>query len=83
MKKKLIIVAIVIILLLIGYVSYVKFIKKSLPTGTMTELQTKLTALQYQLLNAKKAGQDTTALQKEVDSYSMAIAKSSFTGSYK
>jgi len=82
MKKKIIIAVVIIILLISGYLVYTKFVKKpSLPTGTRADLQTKLTALQYKLINDRKAGKDVTALNAEIASYQAALEKSQFIGS--
>ena len=82
MKKKIIIIVAIIVLLITGYIVYLKFIKApALPTGSRSDLQTKLTALQYQLINDKKAGKDVTQLNAEIASYQAALEKYSFIGS--
>ena len=81
MKKKIIIIVVIIILLISGYIIYSKFVKSpSLPTGSRSDLQTKLTALEYKLMNDKKAGKNVDALNAEIASYQLALDKSSFTG---
>lgn len=82
MKKKIIIAVAIIALLITGYVVYTKFVKgPSLPTGSRSDLQTKLTALQYKLINDRKAGKDVTALNAEIALYQQALEQSQFTGS--
>ena len=81
MKKKIVIVAVIIALLIGGYIVYKKFFSASLPTGSKQELTAKLKELEYKLLLDKKAGKDTSALEKEIASYQLASEKSSYEGS--